>query len=104
MKTGIELIAIEREEHISKHCINTGIDILHNSHYQLAYAAEKMCVPQLDVPNYIPPVNWDEQIWSKMISKNYKERLIIAGSLIAAELDRLQSTSPTGGEGFKTCT
>lgn len=89
MKTGIQLIKEERDEQVTKHHINTGLDVLHNSSCQLAYAAERLCVPELDVPNYIPPMNWDERIWDKMISKPYKERLIIAGALIAAELDRL---------------
>ena len=91
MITGIDLIAKEREEQVSKHHINTGMDVLHNSNYQLAFAAERLCVPELDVPNYTPPMNWDEHIWDKMISKPYKERLIIAGALIAAELDRLSA-------------
>ena len=35
------------------------------------------------------PSDWDDTISLKMCSKSYKERLIIAGALIAAELDRL---------------
>lgn len=38
-----------------------------------------------------PPTGWDKSIWAKMCSKSYKERLIMAGALIAAELDRLTS-------------
>ena len=36
-------------------------------------------------------MNWDEDLWQKMCNKSYKDRLIIAGALIAAEIDRLQS-------------
>lgn len=89
MKTGIELIKIEREEQILKHGRTTETDIQDNSSCQLAFAAERLCVPELDVPNYIAPMNWNEHIWDKMISKPYKQRLIIAGALIAAEIDRL---------------
>jgi hypothetical protein len=34
------------------------------------------------------------KIWNKMAFKPYKERLIIAGALIAAEIDRLQNLQP----------
>lgn len=35
------------------------------------------------------PKGWDIDIWRKMLSKPYKKRLVIAGALIAAEIDRL---------------
>jgi len=91
METGIELIKKEREEQILKHGRTTELDIEYNSSCQLAFAVERLCVPELDIPNYTAPMNWDEQIWDKMISKPYKQRLIIAGALIAAELDRLSA-------------
>ena len=94
METGINLIKKEREEQIIKQGRTTELDIEYNSNCQLAFAAERLGVPELDMLNYIAPVNWDEQIWDKMISKPYKQRLIIAGALIAAELDRLSA----GGE------
>lgn len=37
------------------------------------------------------PENWDKAIFDKMISKPWKQRLIIAGALIAAEIDRIQN-------------
>lgn len=89
METGIELIKKEREEQIVKHRRTTELDIMENDENQLAFAAIKLCSPEQDVPDYFPPMDWDEQIWEKMVSKPYKERLIIAGALIAAELDRL---------------
>ena len=36
------------------------------------------------------PAKWDNDVCRKMIKKSYKERLIIAGSFMAAEIDRLQ--------------
>lgn len=91
MYNSIELIKQEREEQILKHGRTIELDIKYNSNYQLSYAVEKLCVPELDVPNYTPPMNWDEDIWNKMISKSHKERLIISGALIAAEIDRLNN-------------
>jgi len=40
---------------------------------------------------WFTPKGWDHKIWEKMCHKNYKKRLIIAGALIAAEIDRLNS-------------
>ena len=40
-------------------------------------------------PSVQTPNGWDQEIWEKMIRKPHQERLIIAGALIAAELDRL---------------
>lgn len=90
-ETGIELITKERDEHFTKHGLNVGMDVLHNNEHQLAFAAEKLCVPILDVPSFFPPENWSEKLWDKMTSKTYKQRLIIAGSLIVAEIDRLNA-------------
>jgi len=38
--------------------------------------------------NNCPPM-WNRTIWKKMCEKSYKERLITAGALIAAEIDRI---------------
>jgi hypothetical protein len=92
MKTGIELIAIERQEQIHKHHRTIGHDVLQNSGCQLAYGAERLCVPGLDIYNYQAPDGWNDELWEKMTGKPYKERLIIAGALIAAEIDRLNYT------------
>lgn len=102
MKTGIELIAEERAEQVTKHHINIDMDVLHNNHYQLSQAASLLCyVDEEEVAGEAKedntwdfsgcaPGNWDINIWNKMMNKSYKERLIIAGALIAAEIDRLQ--------------
>lgn len=90
-KSGIELIAEERREQIEKHGKTIESDIEFNKHSQLAYAAEKLCVPSLDLYNYCEPQNWSEASWEKMCEKSYKDRLIIAGALIAAEIDRIQN-------------
>lgn len=35
------------------------------------------------------PLRWNKMTWHKMITSSYKRRLVIAGQLICAELDRL---------------
>lgn len=86
MKTGIELIKKEREEQILKHGRTTEKDMVENTEGQLRVAAMFL----LDEINLCQqPKNWDGQIWVKMQRKPLKERLVIAGALIAAEIDRL---------------
>jgi hypothetical protein len=94
MKTGIELIEIERNEQIEKHGRIIASDVRNNPEFQLAAAASYLCNPHTDPEDYdmqyYLPVGWDLDIFTKMCYKPYKERLIIAGALIAAEIDRLQ--------------
>ena len=93
-KTGIELIAEERREQIEKHGRTVEQDVEFNDMDQLPYAAQILLTPN---PNHAPelitdaPYGWDETIWNKMLEKPYEQRLIIAGALIAAEIDRLQA-------------
>jgi len=37
------------------------------------------------------PQGWDESYFAKLLDKPYKERLVIAGALIAVEIDRLNA-------------
>ena len=94
MKKGIELIAIERAEQIEKHGRTIASDVRNNSEFQLTDAASFLCKPDTDPEDYdiqdYLPVGWDLDIFTKMCYKPYKQRLIIAGALIAAEIDRLQ--------------
>ncbi len=96
MKTGIELIADERQEQIGKHGytlqhdhdeydenIENGFDIIES---QLRDAV----IGVLNSDRGEFPAFWDETRVGKICAKPYKERLIIAGALIAAEIDRLQ--------------
>lgn len=97
MKTGIELIALERHEQVVKHGRTINHDKLTNKNNELSEAASELISPvhdsvaQLDKKFDYMPFGWDENIWAKMWEKPYKERLIIAGALIAAEIDRLQA-------------
>lgn len=83
-KSGIELIAQERKEQIEKHGRTIELDIAINMGYQLPVAAARL-IKQVN----ICPARWDPKIWGKMIEKPYRERLIVAGALLAAEIDRL---------------
>lgn len=95
MKTGIGLIAQEREEQINKHGRTASHDLENNEHGDLGDAASIMSMfefgcnePEEMAENF--PHDWDREMCRKMINKPYRERLIIAGAMIAAELDRMQ--------------
>lgn len=92
--TGIQLIAIEREEQLKKHNRTVASDVELNSGYQLSTAAARLIVD--DAGGYwssgLCPEGWSQSIWDKMTNKSYKERLIIAGALIAAEIDRINAS------------
>lgn len=94
MKSGIELIAEERQEQITKHHRTVENDVKLNSEYQLLFGAKHLLEPfdeygEDDIE--MTPTGWDEDIYRKMLNKTYKDRLVIAGALIAAEIDRLQA-------------
>lgn len=96
--TGIELIAQERKEQIRKHGRTIEKDVAENANKQLGEAASMLaldypfiCLEADDVVENHRPKDWDENLWEKMVNKSYKERLVIAGALIAAEIDRLQA-------------
>lgn len=94
--TGIELIAQERAEQIEKHGRTVEQDVLYNKDFQLVDAAENLIFPLENYPEYGTdyisiPEDWNEGSFLKIMSKPYKERLIIAGALIAAEIDRIQN-------------
>lgn len=93
MKTGIELIAQERAEQIEKHGITVEKDAEINKAYQLTEAAAVLSTEKVRSSKQrfsLMPDDWDDEICLKMCRKKRKERLIIAGALIAAELDKIQ--------------
>ncbi|WP_315055195.1 hypothetical protein [Chryseobacterium indoltheticum] len=94
--TGVGLIASERQKQIEKYGF-TGIHHVANpegySAGQLMKAAITLLLPHL-IQNLgwtTVPEKWDEEWFEKLIDKKPKERLVIAGALIAAELDRLNA-------------
>lgn len=89
MKTGIELISEEREKQISKHGFTGEHHFNHPEYYdknQLVEAAVKIGAP---IPYNQAPENWDAKWFSNLCNRPYKERLIISGALIVAEIDRI---------------
>lgn len=95
MKTGIELIADERQKQIDKHGFTGDHHLSHPEWYenlQLQSAAHSMLADELyeqaEVYDNIPQ-NWDADWWESLCNRGRKERLIIAAALIAAELDRM---------------
>lgn len=95
MKTGIELIAEERREQIEKHGFDLDKDAEDYSNYELYNAA--LYALTLERDKY--PETWEFWWHDKMMAKQERmseeefwiERLKIAGALIAAEIDRIQS-------------
>lgn len=91
MKTGIELIAIERKEQIEKH----GFDNQYIKYHPEYYANKELVLVAIEMLSEKPnpdkfPLLWDNYATiNNMVSKDYKGRLIVAGALIAAELDRI---------------
>ena len=86
---GAEKIYLERLEQIEKHGISIERDLTFNDFRQLREGAIMLLggYPNQDEDRYLP-FNWDRKQWNKMMSKPYRDRLIIAGALIAAEYDR----------------
>lgn len=103
MKTGIELIADERQEQIEKHGRTIKKDVKNNYKMQLSFASSLLNAPDPmqfanPINNYGCPIGWDVEIWLKMLQKTYKERLVIAGALIAAEIDRIEYIEAENGK------
>jgi len=85
--TGIELITNERLEQKVKHGYSPRNDFENNKSGELVRAAITLLEENKGIYNM--PENWDQEICRKMIEKPYEARLVIAGALIAAEIDRL---------------
>jgi len=92
MNTGAELIAIERnEKQILKHGFTAEHHAKHPEWYnerQLVQAATLLTLEDLRQNTWFPK-NWDAEWFKNLCLRNYKDRLIIAATLLAAEWDRL---------------
>jgi len=84
MKTGIKLIP---QEQFSKHKFSIKHDWNVNGKCELSQTVSALCLinPELTAM----PENCDGVWYMMMCQKSYKKRLIIAGALIASEIDRL---------------
>ena len=93
--TGIELIAKERKEQLEKHGRTIKADVDFNSvedeTYLGLYPLVAGAIGVLDKGFGRTPKHWNQvDVVEHMKSKEYKDRLVVAGALIAAEIDRLQ--------------
>lgn len=91
MKTGIELIAIERQEQIEKHGWSLENDQCYSDGELIQACQYALC----DDPRFQYvfgwPSGWDNHYKEKIWIKTRLERLIVAGALICAEIDRLNA-------------
>lgn len=93
-KTGVELIAEERQKQIDKHGFTAQYHVEHPEYYeqnQLNQASASLILFDV-IPDDLfleVPENWDKDWFYKLLNHSQFERLVIAGALIAAELDRL---------------
>ena len=85
--TGIELIAQERKEQIEKHGRTIAQDKQHNRRNELILGT----IALLEDKEDLFPFKWDRIVCRHMFLKGRVEQLAIAGALIAAEIDRIQS-------------
>jgi hypothetical protein len=87
MKTGIELVAQEREEQVKKH----GFTLQHDadSHEEGVLIDVVGAILSDSQPKDFT-LGW-EKFSGKITKKTYKEKLIIASALLVAEIDRLQT-------------
>lgn len=85
---GSVLITIERAKQLTRTSIED--DREYNAGGELADAASLLINPKGSRFEERPQ-GWDERHWEKMCGKSYTDRLVIAGALIAAELDRIMA-------------
>lgn len=95
IKTGIELVADERQEQIVKHGYDKQFVEGHPEYYaagEMAFVAEMLIAIDHEdgIDPSIYPDGWEEDC-ERMLGKCRVDRLIIAGALIAAEIDRIQN-------------
>jgi len=97
-KTGVELIAVERQRQIEA----KGYSSMHDNQHgdsEMAFAAcyyAMPCMIREDGVTITPDRMFEETGWdpsyAKRSQKSRVQRLVVAGALIAAEIDRLKRT------------
>jgi len=83
---GIIAMLNERNDQINKHGYTAHNDVLYNQNGELVVAARAL-MKELCAPHDFPE-KWDKAVVRKMVLKPYTDRLVIAGALLAAEVDR----------------
>ena len=96
MKSGIELIAEERQEQIEKHGFSVDSDkdykkkeLVQAANFCLVLAESKIKIHKIDS---FWPDKWDLHFMRKILCKSRKNQLIIAGAFLKAENDRRGDT------------
>lgn len=93
--TGIELIAKERQEQIEKHGRTIIKDVAENSKPTGPFKMLPLLIGVAKCSGVVGglpwPDDWSNETCEKLDAKTRKEKLIIAGALLAAEIDRLQA-------------
>ena len=93
-KSGLELIAQERQKQITKHGFTGKWQAERPAYYetgQLLDVAKTMLNMDIVLRDHPTPLNWDPVWYTRLTEKPFDERVVIAGALIVAELDRLES-------------
>lgn len=101
MKTGIELIAEERQEQIEKHGRTVEYDVKHNVDNQICegimllianvgFKRRGFEMPK-DAFEDLRPSDWGREICFKIMAKSEIDQFKIIGAFAAAEIDRLQN-------------
>jgi hypothetical protein len=93
--TGIEMIAKERKEQVEKHGFN---DVHDDKSFNrcgelkqaAAYLIAETGTNHKDILIADYPDNWHVGFKIKFARKTHIEKLVVAGALLAAEIDRLQ--------------
>lgn len=91
METGAEQIVKEYGEMRNKHGYTLQQDVQYNKGGQLRQAAVALICDHGSGDISQLPAGWDDPTCRHMIEKSYRDRLVIAGALIAAEIDRVQT-------------
>lgn len=94
---GVTLIAQERQDQLTIHSRSIEQDIVSNKDGQLAEAAEYLLgikdnITYTQMQDNLPK-GWNHIPWFKMCTESRRKRLILAATLIAAELDRTREIS-----------
>lgn len=88
--SGIGVFAKERRHQIEDKGYTAEYQKQHPEYYnagQLGYAARELSIKNQDLISTVPPTNWNYDWWSKARLKPFKDRLRIAGGLMAAYYD-----------------
>lgn len=93
----IELVKEKRSRILLRMILDTNPKNLIND-CQLSTAAGILCYENIQELNclYIPPTNWNSQIWKDLVNESYKERCITSATLLIEEVDRLIKEEENG--------